>query len=305
MERPEYYSVKALSNTAMGYLKKSPLHFRAFMDGKIPSSKAMEIGRWVHEAVLEPEQWNGKWFVKENARTKAGKEYNESLEAKGLVGITQNEYDMIRGMVGRLLQCEWLGRLFVLYETMIEQEFYWQEQVNGQAIDCKAKLDLIIPGANMMIDLKTTREAEPKGFIRKARYSYDYDRQMAWYKNACVKAGILNEDAKCFFVCIEKEPPYAYSIIEVAPSAIKSGERKYQKLLEQYAALMQTRDFHTYPSEVWEEEETHDQPIYSLEDGGMSQQQMLEMFAKVGRGEVLTVGKTLSNGLRVKSLKTA
>lgn len=308
----DYYDVKALSNTAMGELAKSPMHLKAMLDGKKPASKAMDIGRWVHMAILEPEKWASYFFVKQPANTKLGKAYNAQMEENGAVGISEKEYDMIRGIVGRMITCPWLGEIWANYrdQMIAEGEYYWSQEVDGAQIKCKAKLDLVIPKANILIDFKTTRDAEPKSFIKKGKYSYNYDRQMAWYLDACVQAGSLTKDADCYFVAIEKEYPYAHSIVKVDSNALEEGREKYRKLLSKYAEVIKNRDWHGYGQATWEgfteqQQLESGQKIYALEAGAMPDlADITKLFgaASAKPKQILTEGARFGS-LRVKSLK--
>lgn len=310
--RDPYYDVKALSNTAMGELSKSPMHLKAMLDGKKPSSKAMDIGRWVHLAILEPEIWSSYFFVKKPGNSALAKKYNSAMQDSGSVGISQNEYDMIRGIVGRMLTCPWLKELWANYKDQMiaEGEYYWSQDVDGTGIKCKAKLDLVIPEANILIDFKTTRDAKPESFIKKGKYAYNYDRQMAWYLDACIQAGTLTADADCYFVAIEKEYPYAHSIVKVDKNAISEGREKYKALLAKYADVIKNRDWHGYGEATWEgitEQQLIDsgQKVYALEAGAMPDMsdfaKLLGMSSK-NKQQVLTEGARIGS-LRVKKLK--
>lgn len=308
MKEEDYYKVKALSNTAMGELSKSPMHLKAMLDGKKEPSKAMDIGRWVHMAILEPEKWAKYFFIKKPANTKAGKEYNSQMSANGSVGISQKEYDMIRGIVGRMLTCPWLTEIWSKYgkHMIAEGEYYWAKEVDGVQVNCKAKLDLVIPEANILIDFKTTRDAEPKSFIKKGKFAYNYDRQMSWYLDACIQAGSLTDNADCYFVAIEKEYPYAHSIIKVDKNALDQGREKYKELMSKYAEVIKTRDWHGYGQSTWEGQAPEPEgQVYSIEAGSMPDMgDLAKLFGMVNEQpkQLLTEGARFGS-LRVKSVK--
>ncbi len=300
MEDFDYYKVKALSNTAMSYLQKSPLHLWAFLNGKTKETKAMKLGRYIHAALLEPERWLDAIFVKADGRSKEGKAYNESNEAKGGWGVTQFEYDMTRGMVGRLMQDPFIRQL-QKDGFLAEQDVFWQME----GVACKAKLDIVSPKLNMLVDIKTTTDADPATFIRKSARFYDYDRQLAWYKDAAVREGLLAEDARVFIVAIEKEAPYAYSIVELSESTLDNGRRKYEELFGKYQQLEASGNWmEGYKQmEVWEEE-AHAQ-TYELQEGiaGLDATKLLAAFGQlVAHQETLAIGQTFGS-LRVKTLK--
>jgi hypothetical protein len=65
IEIPYYLDSSRISNSALGWFKKSPKYYRDRLDGKIPgeSSKAMENGTAVHMYILQPEEFKKEYKV--------------------------------------------------------------------------------------------------------------------------------------------------------------------------------------------------------------------------------------------------
>ncbi|MEH0156520.1 PD-(D/E)XK nuclease-like domain-containing protein [Limibacter armeniacum] len=252
-QKQDYYSIKdRVSNSSLSYLKQSPMHFKAFLDGDLDKdTNPMNFGRYLHEKVLEPHKVDKRWAVKQDGRTKVGKAANtEALEA-GLQLISQDEADKAKDMAESLNKCDTLDYHlnFFRKNTLLEHEIFFEME----GVPCKSKLDMVVKG-KFVLDLKTAVSAKPEEFKRKATFAYDYDRQAAFYKAAAEAAGLWEEGMKFYFLAVEKEPPYAWSLIEVDDTILKRGERKYKELLELYKECKAKNEWPGYGASLWEDE---------------------------------------------------
>lgn len=239
-----------ISSTGMGYLEKSPLHFKAFAEGQITfDSPAMAFGRAIHEALLEPGKFFQNYAEKPDLRTKAGKEAFAALQDEGKTILKKAEFEQMKGIMASLSADETVMEL--LAGSTTEQEFF--TTVGG--CPAKAKIDIVkarTKGA-ILIDLKTTRDAQPSSFIRKSKYSFKYHRQAAWYK-AVYEAATGMEVERFYFLAIEKEPPYAFSVIELDETALQAGWHECEALLDVYRDKVNQGLFPGYGHHIWKEQ---------------------------------------------------
>jgi len=111
------------------------------------------------------------------------------------------------------------------------------DEYDGTQRKCKA--DAISYG-NFLIDLKTT--SDPVSMFGKSFRNYNYDRQMAWYKDICKVNNV-------YMIAVEKSSPNNVAWFEVTEESIDRGREKYMFLLEQYQIQFQRggiKDFNQY-----------------------------------------------------------
>jgi len=94
---------------------------------------------------------------------------------------------------------------------------------------CKARFDML--QNNVIIDLKTCRDASPKGFKQAVR-NFNYHQQAAFYLDAAASAGMTEVD-RFQFLAISKQHPYPYAIYELSPESIEYGRSLNEKAIDQ------------------------------------------------------------------------
>ena len=166
-----------LSFSAIKHLLKSPFHYKKYRTTPHKSTPSMQFGTWVHECILEGDQFLERNFalpdIKRN--TKAGKEkYNELIEANpGKKHIPYKDFNLIHQMKDAFFN---VPRCRMLFEnaTAFEQkvEFIYK----GVLI----KLVLDLSGIGYLGDLKTTADASAYKFYYQIR-SMQYYVQLAIY----------------------------------------------------------------------------------------------------------------------------
>lgn len=253
-----YDAVPAIRNSALSYLAKSPMHYKAFIDGEYKlNTKPLYIGQLLHLAVLEPEKahWELKLARKGKGADERIRQQEEEAKKNGVYLFNEADMRMIDGILNTVQRTPELLR--IIKEAQVEKSLYWKHR----GLPCKGKLDLI-KKHNYIGDLKFVIDASPKEFIRKAGRNYDYDRQMAFYRLGARKCGLAKGNIDCFFVAIEKSAPYPITMIEVTESTLKKGEEKYEKLFDTYFETIAKGEYPSYPMRTqWETHQTEQTPL--------------------------------------------
>lgn len=112
--------------------------------------------------------------------------------------------------------CKWLRKF-----SKKENVCLFNDPIND--LPCKAKLDLVWKN-KLVVDLKTTSQRTYEKFVESC-YTYDYDRQAAFYLDAI-------GGKRFIFVGIQKIKPFDIFIFEPEKLFIEAGREKYQRLLE-------------------------------------------------------------------------
>ena len=238
----DYFSIKALSNSALTCLKQSPEVFRdRYILGKPQAeSDAFRIGSAVHCLVLEPHLFSERYFVgpKIDRRTTQGKaDWAAFLAAVGdRELLTEDEHAEIVATAQAFGKYAGLTTLLGSAGRIIEEPIYFE--LFGEPFKCKP--DCVIPSAKVIIDIKTTASVKPRKFAWSA-IDYGYHRQAAIYMHACEEK--YQAEFRFLFACVEKKYPFEVAVFEFDGRSITDGVDQVEKLVEEYQRRRQQNDW--------------------------------------------------------------
>lgn len=242
----EYHAAKDIlsSSGARRLITSTPRKFYEEMTTERPYNPAFEIGHAAHTLMLTV----GDPFEVVDAdswRTKDAKAARDAALQAGKTPLLAKEYAQVRAMADAILEHPVAGELFTRNDTTSEQSLYWTDEQTGVA--CRARPDLAVNDWSLVVDYKTTVNADPKEFA-KSIAKYGYHQQHAWYCEAVeTLTGIRPEFV---FVCQEKTPPYEVSLIQLDADAVRIGGRLNEDARSIYAACMDTGVWPSYPTSV-------------------------------------------------------
>lgn len=242
MTEQEYRSAPGVNKSTLWNLRRSPAHYKYFLDHPQEDTAAFKFGRAVHAAILTPAAYK-RDFVTVPAgidrRTKAGKEeYQAFLEASaGKEIITAEDAETVAGIVKAFKKNR--DAVELLKGTKREKPLFWTDD-NG--IDCKCRVDAFKAG--VMIDLKTAADAETDTFSKEALW-YGYDVQCAHYIDGYQhKVSSVRPD--WYFIVIEKAEPYTINILKADIGFLDYGYVRRQELIEKLKTCTETDSFPGY-----------------------------------------------------------
>ena len=238
MTEQEYRKHPAISRSELFKISESPEKFKYYREHPEEPTPALLFGQLFHAMALQPETVWEQFAVMPNVdrRTKARKEafaeFEASAEGKTIVSV-----DMVEQATA---MCEALNRNeFVkkLLKGEKEKEFFWVDEMTGE--ECKCRTDCLSEiGENIIIvDLKSTNNAETEAFIRSA-IKYGYDLQSAMYSEG-VKVNTGREPL-FVFIAIEKKPPYAINILQADKLLIRRGYDLFREYIGIYSECKKT-----------------------------------------------------------------
>lgn len=143
-------------------------------------SDAMRFGTALHAYFLEFDRFNDLVAVRPNVdrRTKAGKEIAEAFEASAGAKtiISQDDLDLIKRMR--------LKTMSLNDYTAVEVDGLKEYTIQGMAqfAEIKGRLDLVAKDGSVIVDVKTTKSADPSQFARDF-VNLHYDIQFLHYAN--------------------------------------------------------------------------------------------------------------------------
>ena len=242
MSNADYHAHSAISKSGLDLIEKSPAHF---FYAEREKTKEMVIGSAFHDLVLLPETFNELYIIKPaemNFSTKAGKEWKQQSEESGKEILTEEEFKQISAMKESVLAHHAAGRL--LSSGKPETSIFWKDEIG---VECRCRPDFININ-NVIVDLKTTTDASPKGFAKSVA-NFRYHVQDTYYCHGYKHA--FGELPRGFvFVAIEKKPPYAVGVYTLDDLAKAKGEMRFKENLLSYKQALAENAWHAFSQKI-------------------------------------------------------
>lgn len=208
----EYHARPELSSTGARRILDSPARFRYWADNPQPPKTAFDIGHAAHTKILG----TGASIVvipdehltdSGNVSTKAAtREWLQEQRDAGLTPIGRADAERVDAMAEAVLMDK---DARAVLERITGREVSIFTEVDGVAV--RARFDMYdgMHGG----DLKTTRDASPRGFNRSIG-NYGYHIQQEWYSDAHqAETGRRLQSFK--FVVVEVAPPHLVGVYEL------------------------------------------------------------------------------------------
>jgi hypothetical protein len=225
----DYFAAPGVSNSLLRQMRLSPAHARAYLDRQLEAeTEAQRLGKLIHRGILEPARL-AKVPVRPagmDFRSKDGKAWRDANPGF----VTADEMTLIRGIVASVYAHPAATEILTAPEAKTEQSLFAVDEETGLAL--KGRLDWLTPGYPI-VDIKSTRCSSPElhGFVREIAY-LRYHVQAAFYTDLCARLKI--PVTGFLFLAIEKEPPYASTLIQLDDMSINKGRDEYRRLLRLY-----------------------------------------------------------------------
>lgn len=233
----DYHADSAISASHLHAISHSPHnYFKKYLDPNRPASEptyAMRLGTFVHTAVLEPDELDARYAV--CSTRKGSTNYNRLVE-KGIEPVTQSQWDQALAMcdsVRKHPEVSWL-----LSDGKAEQSVWWVDEQFG--LRCKCRPDWW--NGDIVIDLKTTQDASPKGFASSVAHWRYHVQQMHYLKGT--------KAARFVFVAVEKEYPFNVGVYELDNEACGLGEELRQRDMNRIKSCKESNEWPGYSEDI-------------------------------------------------------
>jgi hypothetical protein len=266
----EYHGWRAASNSSLTRLMRSPAHLKAYWEAEYRDTDALRLGRAIHTAVLEPDDFDDRYTVADmcQAQTQKGKACtNQGLFMHANIGwvcgvhaknadehlVPVNRETLTEGdrkmclAIRDAVHATKRARGMLVGPGEVELSVLWDDKDSGAL--CKARWDRHSPelAGGTIVDLKTTTDASPLAFERTI-FKYGYHRQGALY---LMSAKARKLPARHYtIIAVEKEPPSGVGIYRLTEGAIQGGEDQVRPLLRRYHECVTNDEWPCYPDEV-------------------------------------------------------
>lgn len=233
----DYHADPALGSTSLKTLAtRTPAHYQH--DLRHPkSSDAFDLGTAAHSLILEGDESGVEVWDFPAWTTKVAKESREESRAAGKIPMLTKDWQQVQAMRDAVMAQAIAHAAFTGHKA--EQSVFWDE--DGLTLKCRP--DAWQPGA--LIDLKTTRDANPNEF-GKIAHEYGYHQSAAHYIDG-VKAA-TGEELPFHFVLVEKTAPYLVSVVELDVEAVNIGRALNKRAKRIYRECAETNTWPGYPT---------------------------------------------------------
>lgn len=245
LSEAEYRALPAMNWSTLSAGRSSLAHLKDRIDHPREDKECFSLGRATHCLVLEPGAFDTRWAVWSGAdrRTKAGKaewaKFSEENAGREIIDVA--DWDTARHMADAVLANRDVATLLQGGEA--ERVLTWTDADSG--IACKGRADYLTP--ETLVDLKTTKDASPRGFAR-AAYSYGYFSQLAFY---CDGAESIDQAPRhAFVITVETARPFVCQVYDVPPADLEIGRYEYRRLLDAYKAALASDRWQGYAERV-------------------------------------------------------
>jgi hypothetical protein len=254
MENADYHRHWAVSKSGLDQIAKSPLHYWArYLDPDRvwpEPTPAMRLGTALHTHVLELSKWDEQIAVAPsdiNRRTKEGREQWAAFEAaaKRKTVITADDAAQVMAM-GRAVLRHPAAAMLLGLPGKAETTHMWTDASTG--LECKCRPDWLTDDGSIVVDLKTTKDASPRGF-KQSVANYRYHVQAAWYLHGLEQATCKRPD-QFIFICVESSAPYACAVYAADAEMIERGHDQAMRDLAKLAVCKAADHWPSYSEQI-------------------------------------------------------
>jgi hypothetical protein len=211
LDEVAYHSHSSVSSTQARLLLNTPAHYHYALTHPQPYKKAYDLGTLVHAKVLGVGAGIAivpTAILASNGATSttAAKAFIAEARDAGLIPVKQSVADEVAAMTESVLAKPDAREVL---EHAVGREVSLFADVDG--VPTRARFDIY--GGGMAADLKTARDASPKGFNR-AVADHGYHIQDRWYADA--HEAITGTELESFkFLVVENVAPYLVGVYDL------------------------------------------------------------------------------------------
>lgn len=257
-----YQSIPWLSNSRLHAMQdRSPLHYLHAMKTPFTSELGdhFNFGSAFHTKILQPEEWENDVAVLPDAsemgkgsyyKTNEGKKFKTDFQAKNCYRamITRDQERELNLMSEAVMNHPVASNL-ILQKLFVELSVFFELERRGKRRRIRSRIDLPIPTAGIIADLKTTRNASLHKFTM-SLYEFGYFRQGAIYLEAARNVFPGDKITDFVLIAIENYPPYAIAVYRVNEYALEAGHTSAWNIIEKIEECEAAEKWPSYSNKV-------------------------------------------------------
>lgn len=229
-----YLAIDAVSRSDLKNFRDAPERYKS---GESRTSDALIFGTQYHAFMFEPEHFEKRFVLGDvTASGVRGKAFKEQQEEHGAEYVYRpKDLEKIEAMYEALKQ---YPKSLAVLRNPNPKELTVVAHHAESGLTIKCKIDILIVEAGWIVDLKTTRDADPDKFKWSVR-DYGYDLQSGFYVMCCQALPELSHVQDFAIIAQEKEPPYIVRRFNMAEH-ISDGIIESNRLLAELDSWLRT-----------------------------------------------------------------
>ena len=251
MTNAEYHAHEAISKSKLDAARKSGKHLHDMLHGPPrESTAAFDLGTALHAAALPGENVHEVAVRMPEGMKKTTKEGKTFVsDNKGKIILSPSDSYSLDQMILSLSEHPFC-KSFINGDLKgkAEQSFFCTDKTTGLML--KARPDFIFDDLSLIIDLKTTVDASPKGFQRSVA-NYRYYVQASHYLDVVEGATGIRPQA-FLFIAVEKSRPFGVAVYMADQAMIDLGKQHAREDLDNIKKWMVEDHFPGYSERVEE-----------------------------------------------------
>ena len=241
----EYHGKKThLSSTNIRTFKKNRKQFNySLTNDLVKQTKSLADGTAVHAFFLERNKFDNDFVIKPadiRLNTKVGKEWAQEHQSKIIIDseLGNNLYEMEKSFMDSP------AKLIYDIKGQTELSYFWDDL---GTIKGKCRPDWLSDDGSIVVDIKTTTDASPRGF-QKSISTWGYHLQLGWYLRGLRKLGLPAE--QFIFIAIEKTPPFCVGVYRADQDMMNFAMKELDQLMPEIQTAMVSKEFPDYTPEI-------------------------------------------------------
>ena len=234
LSNAQYHAHSAISKSDLDAARKSGRHFFDKKEGPPrESTAAFDLGTVLHASALPGENSDDVAVRMPEGMKKTTKEGRAFVAAhEGKIILNPSDAYLVDQMMLSLVEHPFSqGLVRGELPGKSEQSFFSTDEKTGLEVKCRP--DFLLNDLSLVIDLKTTLDASPKGFQR-SLVNYRYYVQAAWYLDVIELATGKRPEA-FLFIAVEKSRPFNTAVYVADEDMIKLGKEHAREDLDNIA----------------------------------------------------------------------
>lgn len=210
-----------------------------------------DLGAAAHCLLLERDSAPIVWCEFNDWRTNAAREARDAARAKRKLPVLAHYKEPLMAMVRVAREFVESSELGGILDTgTAEQSIFWRET----RVWCRARMDMISQDRSVILDYKSTTDAQPEAFIRQIG-RMGYDVQSEFYTRALGNRSAdhrtdWNSGVLFLFLAQEITAPYSCSLIGLSEAYKEIARVKVDRALRIWGECLKANEWPTYDSEI-------------------------------------------------------
>lgn len=247
----------AVSKSGLVQFARTPRNYLLYTQNvkSKPESDSMRTGKALHTCVLEPDEVNHLIVKPDPAilgkggarNTNAYKQWAAEMEAAKKIVVTDSQWEDVMRMIDSIYEDPRnLQAKELLTSGPAEMTFCW-EDISHSLV--KARPDKL-PGAPIVVNLKTCRDASPEAFGKQAHnLNYHWSAFIDTLGTTVVTGASHFE---YYLIAVENTLPYDVAVYRVTPKIMDLARRQCEPLLHDLWWCKKNNQWPGYGSDIKE-----------------------------------------------------